>query len=474
MQFDYDAIKNMVDSAQKQKSGFADSACQSSVACSSDGIYYQPAQAVKAAAAGAKALSKITLEQRSEFIDAIRKKARAHAQELARIEVDETTMGRYENKVTKIVLTADKTPGIDDIKPRAYVGDFGLTVEEHLPYGVALCITPSTAPCTTPIGNAICMIAAGNSTIFCPHPAAIKSTVRTVQIINEAITSVGGPPNLISCMGKSTIAFTDELIAHPDVKLLVATGGPSIAKKLMSSGKKAISAGDGNPPALVDDTADIVNAARCVLAGNYFENGIQCIAEKGIIVLEGAAERLIEELTNQGAFLIHDRATIERLTKLVTMPDGTQNKAYLGKDPAVILKGLGIEVPADTKSIIYEVDRSHPTFMEEYLMPLIPIVRAKSIGEAIEISVDMEHGRHHTAVIHSKNVTNLSDFVRAMACTIMVKNGPSYAGLGLGGEGTSAVTVSSPTGEGITSPVTFTRMARCVLVGEFNLRSSSI
>jgi propionaldehyde dehydrogenase len=439
-----------------------------------DGVYNTVDAVVAAAAEGFKALSKISLAQRGEFIEAIREIVRENARELARIEIDETRMGRFENKVAKIILTAEKTPGIEDIRPNAYIGDFGLTVEEHLPFGTALCITPSTAPCTTPIGNAICMIAAGNSVVFSPHPGAIKSTLHAVRLINEAITNAGGPSNIINCMGEISFEQTGSLIAHPDVQIIVATGGPSIVKKVLSSGKKAIAAGAGNPPALVDETADIVDAARCIIAGNYFENGIQCIAEKGIVVVESVADALIDEMVKQGAYLIRGKGEIDRLTDLITDSNGVPKKEFNGKDPSFILNALGIKASPDAKSIIFEADKDHPVFMEEYLMPLLPIVRAANIDEAIKLSIAMEGGRRHTAVIHSKNVTHLSNFVRALGCTIMVKNGPSYAGLGLGGEGTSAVTVAGPTGEGITSPRSFTRMSRCTLVGEFNLRTSSL
>jgi len=429
---------------------------------------------VESAKAGYQTLLRTSLADREEYIEAIREIIREHAWELAEIEHGETGMGRIKDKVTKMLLTVDKTPGVNDIKAQAQIGDYGLIVEEFVPFGVVLCITPSTAACCTAIGNAICMIAAGNSVVLSPHPNASKCTRRTVELINEAIVSAGGPSNIINVITESTLANTQKLIAHPGIELLVATGGPAIVKQLLSSGKKAIGAGPGNPPVVVDDSADLADAARCILAGNYFENGIQCICEKEIIVVDSVADQFISHIEKLGAYVIRDWGTIVRLTELVTTPKGDPAKEYLGKDPAFILAAIGVKVPSETKSIVFEVPRDHIIAQEEYLMPLLPVVRAKDIREAIEMAVEMEGGRRHSAMIHSKNVSHLSDFVRALGCTIMVKNGPSYASLGMGGEGISGVTVAGPTGEGITSPRTFTRRTRCSMVGEFNLRTTSL
>lgn len=471
MNIDRDTISEIVERVLRQEAQTA--RCNAS-SCSQNQFFKDVDSAVRSAVEGYRALSRTSIEQRKEYIQAIRDTMHTHAQELARMEVEETRMGRYEDEVSRIIMTADKTPGTEDIKPEAYVGDFGLTVEEGQPYGVTLCITPSTAPCTTPIGNAICMIAAGNSIVFSPHPNAINCTKRTVELINEAIVRVGGPANIINCMDASSFEQTDRLMAHPNVDLIVVTGGPGIVKKALTSGKKAICAGPGNPPAVVDETADLVNASRCILAGNYFMNGIQCICEKEIIVVSSVADRLITEMVNQGAYFIHDKSTVDRLTALVTGPDGEPVKEYNGKDPTIILAALGIQVPAGTKSIIFEVDRNHPIARGEYLMPLLPIIRVQDMNEAINLAVELEKGNHHTAVVHSQNISHLSDFVRAMGCTVMVKNGPSFAGNSNGGEGVTAATIAGATGEGITTPRTFTRMSRCVMVGEFNLRTSSV
>ena len=434
-------------------------------------IYDTVGEAIAAAKEGYLALNRLTLAERGEMIDAIRRAARRHAEELSRIELEETGMGRYEDKVRKLLFTIEKTPGVEDIKPEACAGDMGLTVVEHIPFGVVCCITPSTGPVGTPFHNAICMIAAGNSVVFSPHPNAMKCSLMAIGIIQEAILEVGGPANIICCLSRSSLDITNQILDHPDIKMVVATGGPSVVQRVLSSGKKAIGAGAGNPPAMVDETANLANAAQCIVAGSHFENGIQCIGEKEIVVVDAVADRLMDELVKAGAYLLRSPEDIDRLTQLVTTPNGP-SKDFNGKDPAYILEHIGIHAPADTKAIIFEAPRDHIIAVDEYLMSILPIIRAKDSDEAIELSAMYEGGRRHTAVIHSQNVSSLSKYVKAVGCTIVVKNGPSYAGLGIGGEGYMTATVAGPTGEGLTSPKTFTRQQRCVLVGDFNLRGT--
>lgn len=436
------------------------------------GIYDTVDEAILAAEAGYRALSKMTLTERGELIEAIREAGKRHTKELAQLDLVETGMGRYEDKVRRLVFTVEKTPGIEDIKPEAIAGDCGLTVIERIPFGVCLCITPSTAASGTPFHNAICMIAAGNSVVFSLHPNGLKTGIRCIEIINQAIADAGGPTNIINTISSSSIDITNQMLASPTFRMVVATGGPAIVDKLLRSGKRAVGAGAGNPPAMVDETADIASAAKCIIAGSHFENGIQCIGEKEVIVVDSVADKLIAEMVKAGAYLLKNKADIYRLTKLVTTPEGIPNNEYNGKDPAYILKAIGIEAPADTKAIIFEAPRDHIIAVEEYLMSILPIIRARDADEAIELAVYYEGGRRHTAMVHSKNISILSKYVKAVGCTIVVKNGPSYAGLGLGGEGFPAMTVAGPTGEGITSPRTFTRQQRCVLVGDFNLRGT--
>lgn len=427
--------------------------------------------AVEAAVKAQKELVKYSLAKRAEMIDAIREKIRENIPFLVRMELDETGYGRYEDKVAKHLLTIDKTPGVEDIKPEVYTGDDGMTLIEKRAYGVACCILPSTAPSCTPIHNGICMVAAGNSVVFSPHPGGKNTTYAVLELMNEAIREAGGPPNIFVSTKEATIEKANEIMHHPKIDLLVATGGPGVVKAVLSSGKKAIGAGPGNPPVFVDETADIPKAAKDIIAGNSFENCIQCNGEKECLVIDSIGDLLIGEMQKNGAYLIKDMSTIDKLTDLVTTDKGGVNRKYIGKDAKIILKDIGIMVGDEIKTIIYEVASDHITVMEEYLMPLLPIVRVKNVEEGIEKAVIIEGRRRHSAVLHSRDVHTITEYAKAIQTTILVKNGPSFAGVGFGGEGYATMTIAGPTGEGLTRPKSFTRETRCALIKEFNVRS---
>lgn len=428
-------------------------------------------EAVKAAVISQKKLIKCSIAKRGEMIEAIREKIRANLARLVRMELDETGYGEYQSKTAKFLLAVNETPGVEDIKPEVYTGDDGLTLIERRAYGVACCVLPSTGPASTAIHNGMCMIAAGNSIVFSPHPAAINVTLEIIDLMNETVMEVGGPENIFVTTKEATIEKANEMMHHPEVDLIVATGGPNLVRAALSSGKKAIGAGPGNPPVLVDETADIPKAGRDIIAGNSFENGIQCIGEKSCLVVESVADLLIAEMQKNKAYLIKDQETIDKLTDLVTTQDGNPNRKYIGKDAVLILRDLGIMIKDDIKTIIYEVPSDHITVMEEYLMPILPVVRVKNVDEGIEKAVTIEGRRRHSSMLHSRNVHTITKFAKAIQTTIIVKNGASFNGAGFGGEGYGTMTIAGPTGEGLTRPKSFTRETRCALVGEFNVRS---
>jgi propionaldehyde dehydrogenase len=271
-------------------------------------------------------------------------------------------------------------------------------------------------------------------------------------------------------MNEATLQKSIQIIKHPKIHLLVATGGEGVVREVLSSGKKAIGAGPGNPPVLVDETADIEKAGKDIVLGAGFENNLQCIGEKEVLVVRSVADQLIREMVKNGAYLLERKEQINALTKLVTTSEGLINKEYVGKNASVILKAMGIDAPDSTPIIIYEAPADHITVMEEFLMPILPIIRVDNLDDGMELAVCIEGGRRHTAIMHSKNVDHMTQFARKIKTTIFVKNGPSYSGVGLGGEGFPAMTIAGPTGEGLTSPQSFTRIQRCVLVDGFNLR----
>ncbi len=438
------------------------------------GAFATVGEAVQAAAAAQPAFVALPLAVRAQVIAAIRASMLSNCEALARAAWEETGLGRVEDKVVKNRLVAEKTPGIEDLAPAAVTGDHGLTLTEPAPFGVIGAITPCTNPTSTLICNAIGMLAAGNTVVFNVHPAARGCSLQTVALLNAAITAAGGPPNVVTCIADPTIESAQELMRHPAVRLVVVTGGGAVVKAAMSSGKRAICAGPGNPPAVVDETANIDKAGRDIVAGASTDNNIICVDEKEVICVDMVAEGLIKAMTRSGAVLI-DRHRLAALEKVVfTQMHGPRqpaaiNRSLIGKNADVILAKLGMNVPPATRLGIVEVDEDHPLLWTEQMMPILPLCRVPNAGYAIELAVKVEGGNRHTAVMHSKNLDNLSRMARECNCSIFVKNGRSQAGLGLDGEGSCSFTIASPTGEGMTSARSFSRQRRCVLVDHFRI-----
>lgn len=440
------------------------------------GIYEDMNEAIDAAERGYRAVRAMTVEQREKIITEIRRLTVAEAPIMAEMGVAETGMGRVEHKRLKHILVAEKTPGTEDIVSEAKTGDNGLTLTEMAPFGVVGAITPSTNPSETVICNSIGMIAAGNGVVFNPHPGAICVSNYAVDLVNRASAAAGGPEVLVCSMVKPTMESAAVMQSHPKIRLLVCTGGPGVVRAVLSSGKKAIGAGAGNPPVIVDNTADIAKAGKDIIDGCSFDNNLPCIAEKEVFAFRSIADQLIVEMQNNGAYLI-TREQADRLATIVleekTNKAGktvkTVSRACVGRDADVLLAKIGIQVGKDVRCIICETDFNHDFVQHELMMPILPIVRVDTIEEAIELAVRAEHGNRHTAHMHSKNIDHLSAFARAVETTIFVKNAPSYAGIGFGGEGHTTFTIAGPTGEGITSARSFTRRRRCVMADNFRI-----
>ncbi|MBQ7076486.1 MAG: aldehyde dehydrogenase EutE, partial [Clostridia bacterium] len=411
------------------------------------GVFPTMTEALEAVQKAYKELKGYTVEQREKMIEKIREFTLKEAETMAVMGVEETGMGNVPHKIIKHQLVANKTPGTEDLSAKVMTGDCGMTLVEMGPYGVIGSITPSTNPSETVLCNSMGMIAAGNAVVFNPHPNAKNVANYAVDLVNRAVLEAGGPENLVVSVYKPTMKTSDEMVKSPIVKLLVATGGPGVVKMLLSSGKKAIGAGAGNPPVIVDETADVAKAAKDIVDGASFDNNLPCIAEKECFAVKSIADELISNMTKHGAYLIKGQ-DIERLKNFcLVQKDGKYsiNKDWVGKDAKLFLKELGIN--SDAKLIICEVDNNHPFVQVEMMMPVLGIVRVNNIDEAIDLAVKAEHGNRHSAHIHSKNVDNLTRFAREVETTIFVKNAPSYAGIGAGGEGYTTFTIAGPTGE---------------------------
>lgn len=414
----------------------------------------------------------MTLEQRGRIISSIRERSLQNARYLAELAHNETGYGSVEHKVLKNRLAAEKTPGLEDLQTQAFSGDDGITLVEQAPFGVIGSITPSTNPTATVINNSISMIAAGNAVVFNPHPAAKHASQEAMRIVNEAVVAAGGPNGLVCCIAEPTLETGLQIMKHKDIPILSITGGEAVVATAMTAGKRVIAAGPGNPPVIVDDTANIPAAARIIVDGASFDNNVLCVAEKEVFAFSNIADQLMAEMEKNGAYRIHGDDIRKVVDTVLVRKDNGQyviNRKFVGRDATHILKESGVSYTGNPRLVIAEVDRNHPFIMVEMLMPVLGIARVSTIQEAISEAVRAEKNCHHSAMIHSSNIHNMTAAASALNTTIFVKNGPSYAGLGFGGEGFTTLTIATPTGEGLTSARTFTRARRCVVRGDLRV-----
>ena len=436
-----------------------------------DGVFATVDEAADAARVAWEKLRKLPLSTRRQMIENMRETSRKHVNELAQLAVEETKLGRVGDKVAKILLATNKTPGVEDLVSTTYSGDDGLTLVEYAPIGVFGSITPSTNPAATVINNSISLIAAGNTVVYNPHPSAKQVSIRTLKLLNQAIVAAGGPENTLTSVAAPNLETSAQVMNHPKVNALVVTGGGPVVKAAMSVGKKVIAAGPGNPPVVVDETAIISKAAADIVKGASFDNNVLCTAEKEVFVVDKVANALKAEMVKNGAIELKG-FQFEKLLETVLVKKNDKfypNRDYIGKDASVILQAAGIQAGPNVKLIIAETSKDHPLVMTEMLMPVLPIVRVPDVDKAIELAVIAEKGNRHTAIMHSQNITNLTKMAQEIQATIFVKNGPSVAGLGFESEGFTTLTIAGPTGEGLTSAKTFTRQRRCVLVDGFRI-----
>ena len=441
---------------------------------SQTGVFIDVKSAVSAAGKAHRQLMSLTLKKREEIIANIRVKISEHVEELSKKAHAETGLGRVEDKILKNRLVLEKTPGTEILKPNACSGDRGLTLMELAPYGIIGAITPVTNPTSTIICNTIGMVAAGNAVVFNVHPSAKRVSIENISLLNKAIIEAGGPANLVTTIADPTIESAQELMHHPGLRLLVVTGGAGVVEAAMTSGKRAICAGPGNPPVVVDESADIGQAARDIVFGASMDNNIICVDEKEVFVVESIADQLISALQRYGGVLLTEQQ-LEQIERIIfekmngPCKHAVMEKTVIGKDVQFILSKIGMNVDQKERLAVVDVSHEHPLVWTEQMMPVLPIVRVRNADKAIDLAKESEGGLCHTAVMHSRDIDNLSRMAREMNCSIFVKNGPGVAGLGYGGEGYCSFSIASPTGEGLTNTRSFARERRCVLVDHFRI-----
>lgn len=467
-------IENVLDKLGKTEGKIENSDSLSTEKSSQDGIFSDINSAIDAAESAQIEFIKLSLEKRGEIIRNIRQTILDNLEKISKMAIEETGFGRFADKIEKNRLAALKTPGLEDLEPTAYSDDHGMTLTERAPFGVIGSIIPSTNPTSSVINNGISMIAGGNAVVFNPHPAAKNSSNFTISLMNQIIIKKGGPQNLLCSVENPTIDSAHILMKHPKIKLLVVTGGPAVVKAAMDSGKKVIAAGPGNPPCVVGQTADLEKAGRDIVNGAGFDNNIVCLCEKEILAVSQITDKLKEEMKKNGAYELKGEQ-IEKVTELVIADpgkpghEGAPNKKYVGKDAYLIARDIGLTISPETRILLCEVNKEHPLVWTEQLLPVIPLVRFDCVNDAMDFALKCEHGFKHTASIHSKNIATLSKMAKMMDCSLFIKNGPNYSGIGFGGAGYTSFTIATPTGEGMTRARTFTRERRCVLVGYFRI-----
>ena len=437
------------------------------------GVFERLDEAVAAAAAASRRLDTVVLRER--VVEVVRRAARANARRLAEMAVEETGMGRIEDKVRKNLLVADRTPGPESLYPSAMSGDTGLTLVENAAWGVIASVTPSTNPAATVINNSISMISGGNAVVFAPHPSAKRVTQETIRILNKAIFEEAGISNLMTCVRQPSIETAQQLFTFPGINLLVVTGGEAVVEAARkTTNKRLIAAGAGNPPVVVDETADLPRAARSIYDGASFDNNIVCCDEKEIIAVDAVANELKRELAGCGAVEI-TREQAEAVARVALLdypgPHPRPNSKWVGRDAAELAKAAGFSVPESCRLLIVDAGREVDYVFAriEQMMPILPVLRARDFSEALDWAMRLERDRKHTASLHSRDIDHMDAMARRVNTSLFVKNGPCIAGLGAGGEGWTSMTISTPTGEGVTNARTFVRLRRCTLVGSFRI-----
>jgi aldehyde dehydrogenase len=441
------------------------------------GVFEDAGSAAKAARTGFEQLKRKGFAGRAKVVEIVKTLCAKNAEQWGKVEFDETKIGRLDHKIAKL-YGIKNVLGTEFLTPLGMSGDAGITMEESAPWGVVGSITPVTHSIPTIAGNIVNMVAAGNAVVFNPHPGGAACAAIAVAAFNEAIKAELGIENLICTVEKPSIESFNELCASPDVNLLCITGGPGVVDAAMKTGKRAICAGPGNPPVVVDECSalDFDKVARDIILGGGFDNNLLCIGEKQVFVVGDSYAPFMEAMKRAGSVLLNS-SQLEAIKKEVFTFKGdgggcshpVLNRAFVGASPVKLAKIAGLNVPDKTEMLIAETAADDLFVEEEQMMPLLPIVRCKTFEEAVRLAKESEHNYKHSAMIHTMNIARMTEMGRLMDTTLFVKNGPCVAGLGMGGEGYISFSIATTTGEGITTPRTFTRFRRCALVDQLNI-----
>lgn len=435
-----------------------------------NGVYNNANDAVLSAREAYRRYTKLNLNERREILEVLRQRLLSEADILAEMTVAETGMGNVEHKTEKIIWALKKTPGVEDLVTEVKTDDAGMTLYELSSYGVVCAVHPCTNPAATLINHTISALAAGNAVVHCPHPRAARMSAYLTSKISEIVQEVCGIDNLAVTVAEPSMVMAREIMRHPDVSLVIATGGTDLLQEALVCGKKVIGGGAANPVVIVDETADIRKAARDIADGASFDNNLMCISEKNIVVVDKIADEFIAELKKNGVYYTDNQNEMLQLTAATVLPDLRPNKLMNGKSAEYLLRAAGIQADCETRLIVVNTMKQHPFATLEMLMPIVPLIRVSDFSDALETALQIEQGFRHTAVIHSQSIERLNRAAKEMQTAVFVKNGPSYAGIGFRCDNETSMTIAAVTGEGAVTARHFARKRRCVLVGGFSIR----
>ena len=464
--------KEVVSRLQAHMNGGTAQASSPAATAGNDGIFETVDEAVKASTEAQKKVAAFSLEDRGRMVSIIRNLCESRKQEFGKLELDETGLGRLDHKIQKLEIVKNVL-GVEAMRSDARTDKYGMCLIERAPWGVIGMVLPATHPIPTMASNAINVIAAGNTAVFSPHPVGAKAACYALQVFNREIRKELGITNALATVREPSIRSAEEIFKHPDIALLCVTGGPAVVRAASKHGKRVIAAGPGNPPVVVDETADLDAAARHIIVGGGFDNNLLCIGEKEIFVVKSVADAFKAAMKKAGAVEL-DAEAIDRLTKAAFefkdgygagCGHGHLKRDLIGKDVSVLAAAAGVRVPPGTDLLFGETVAEHAFVVEEQMMPFVPMVRVGCIDAAIRESLKAEHGYRHTALIHSRNIDNVTKMARAMNTTLFVHNAPCVAALGGEGAGYLSFSIATPTGEGVTTPLTFTRERQLTVGG---------
>jgi aldehyde dehydrogenase len=436
------------------------------------GVFGNVDEAVAAATEAQKKLVKLSLEERDAIVKLVKQMAKDNAVAWGKMEYEETKIGRLDHKIEKLQIL-ELVPGVEFLKTTAMTGSNGVCLEEFAPFGVIGIITPVTHSVPTLTANVINMVASGNAIVANPHPSGANCAAHAVREYNKAIAARFGIEHLVTIIVPPTLETADAIFNHRGIPLLVVTGGPAVARAALAAKKRSIVAGPGNPPVVVDETACLKNAAESIVKGAAYDNNLLCIGEKQVFAVESIFDKLMSKMENAGGYVLNAQQ-IEALTAKAFKLDPKDgkyhvNKDFVGRDASVLAEAAGVRVPPATQLLVGETNFDHLFVQHEQMMPFVPFVRVKDVDEAIDLAIKSEHGYRHTAIIHSRNMDTVTRFGRRANTTLFVVNGASPSGLGLGGQGYLSYSIATPTGEGITTPLTFTRYRRVMITGSLRM-----